>query len=56
MANRIQTRIKLRNDTLTNWTNSTIKIFKGEAALGYDSTSNKYEIRIGTSDDGSTWS
>lgn len=58
-TNTIKTRIKLRVDTAANWaTNGTgsnaIKIYKGEAALSLGE-GNKYEIRIGTSDSGSTW-
>ena len=60
MSNTIKTRIKLRTDTLTNWNdpeNATkVKIYKGEAALGLDTSSNKYIIKIGTSDSGSYWS
>lgn len=60
MANTIKTRIKLRTDTLTNWNSAAnatkVKIYKGEAALGLDSTNNKYIIKIGVSDNGNYWS
>lgn len=71
MANTINTRILLRNDTLTNWESSDLLIYKGEAALAvigsadvaeggaYEGKSDyvgKYELRIGTSASGSTWS
>ena len=56
-TNTINTRIKLRTATLTEWTNNpqSVKIYKGEAALGLDTTNNKYIIKIGTSDSGSWW-
>jgi len=56
-TNTINTRIKLRTATLTEWENNpqSVKIYKGEAALGLDTTNNKYIIKIGTSDNGSYW-
>lgn len=49
----LNTRIKLRNDSISNWTGSTSLIYKGEVALGYDNS--KYVIKIGTTDTGTTW-
>jgi hypothetical protein len=51
---KIKTIIKLRSDSLSNWQLSNVKLVKGEAALALR-TDNKYEIRIGTTDEGKTW-
>lgn len=55
MAN-ITTRISLRNDLLSAWQSSTVKLNKGEVALARLSgeLSDKYEMRIGVGD--KTWS
>jgi hypothetical protein len=49
----LNTRIKLRNDLISNWIGSTTLIQKGEVALGYDDS--KYVIKIGTTDTGTVW-
>lgn len=56
MANKtINTRLILRNDSLANWTNSTVKLLKGEVALAKISDeNNNYEVRVGVGD--KTWS
>ena len=51
----LNTRIALKADTLSNWANSTVQLYNGEVALGYDSDKKRYEIRIGTAE-GKTWS
>lgn len=51
----MNTRIALKADTLSNWSASTVRLYNGEVALGYDSTTGKYEVRIGTTE-GKTWS
>ena len=51
----VKTRIALKTDTLSNWSTSTLQLYNGEIALGYDSTTGKYEVRIGTAE-GKTWS
>ena len=51
----VKTRISLKTDTLSNWSTSTLQLYNGEVALGYDSTTGKYEVRIGTAG-GKTWS
>ena len=54
MANTINTRIILRNDTLSAWNISQKKLLKGEMALALHTEEgaykNKYEIRIGEGD------
>ena len=54
MANTINTRIILRNDTLSAWNQSQKKLLKGEMALALHTEDgkykNKYEIRIGEGD------
>lgn len=52
MAQSINTRLILRNDTLANWQASTKVLLKGEVALAL--SGDKYEIRIGDGD--KTWS
>ena len=42
----VNTRLVLRNDTVTNWQNSAKILLKGEVALALLSD-NKYDIRIG---------
>ena len=51
----LNTRIALKADTLSNWSASAVKLYNGEVALGYDSKTGKYEVRIGTAE-GKTWS
>ena len=51
----LNTRIALKADTLSNWSKSNVQLYNGEVALGYDSTTGKYEVRIGTTG-GKTWS
>ena len=51
----MKTRIALKTDTLSNWSASTVQLYNGEVALGYDSATGKYEVRIGTAE-GKTWS
>ena len=51
----LNTRIALKADALSNWLTSTVQLYNGEVALGYDSTTGKYEVRIGTAG-GKTWS
>lgn len=51
----VKTRISLKTDTLSKWATSTLQLYNGEVALGYDSTTGKYEVRIGTAE-GKTWS
>ena len=47
MANKIKTRILLRNDTLANWqANNSVALGKGEIAIA-DLGSNKFEVRVG---------
>lgn len=55
MAN-ITTRISLRNDILSNWNSSNVKLNKGEVAFAQLSgdLSDKYEMRIGVGN--KTWS
>jgi len=55
MAN-ITTRISLRNDLLSAWQSSTVKLNKGEVVLARLSgeLSDKYEMRVGVGD--KTWS
>ena len=54
MAN-ITTRISLRNDVLSAWQNSSVKLNQGEVALARLSgeLSDRYEMRIGVGD--KTW-
>ena len=51
----MNTRIALKADTMSNWSASTVRLYNGEVALGYDSDKKRYEIRIGTAE-GKTWS
>ena len=51
----MNTRIALKADALSNWLTSTVQLYNGEVALGYDSETKRYEIRIGTAE-GKTWS
>ena len=51
----LNTRIALKADTMSNWSASTVQLYNGEVALGYDSATGKYEVRIGTAE-GKTWS
>ena len=51
----LNTRIALKADALSNWLTSTVQLYNGEVALGYDSATGKYEVRIGTAE-GKTWS
>ena len=51
----MNTRIALKADTMSNWSASTVQLYNGEVALGYDSATGKYEVRIGTAE-GKTWS
>lgn len=51
----LNTRIALKADALSNWSKSNVQLYNGEVALGYDSTTGKYEVRIGTAE-GKTWS
>ena len=51
----LNTRIALKADTLSNWSKSNVQLYNGEVALGYDSATGKYEVRIGTAE-GKTWS
>ena len=51
----LNTRIALKADALSNWLTSTVQLYNGEVALGYDSATGKYEVRIGTTE-GKTWS
>ena len=51
----LNTRIALKADALSNWLTSTVQLYNGEVALGYDSATGKYEVRIGTAG-GKTWS
>ena len=51
----LNTRIALKADALSNWLTSTVRLYNGEVALGYDSATGKYEVRIGTAE-GKTWS
>ena len=51
----LNTRIALKADTLSNWLTSTVQLYNGEVALGYDPATGKYEVRIGTAE-GKTWS
>lgn len=55
MAKNITTRISLRNDVLSAWQNSSIKLNQGEVALARLSgeLSDRYEMRIGVGD--KTW-
>ena len=55
MLKTVKTRIALKTDKLSNWATSTLQLYNGEIALGYDSTTGKYEVRIGTAE-GKTWS
>ena len=48
----VNTRLVLRNDELSNWSNSTKQLLKGEVALAWLS-GDLYEIRVGTGD--KTW-
>ena len=50
----LNTRIALKTDALSNWLTSTVQLYNGEVALGYDSATGKYEVRIGTTG-GKTW-
>ena len=51
----LNTRIAIKADTMSNWSASTVQLYNGEVALGYDSATGKYEVRIGTAE-GKTWS
>ena len=53
---KISTRLVLRNDDLSAWNKSSVKLLQGEAALARLSgdLSGFYEVRIGTGD--KTWS
>ena len=54
MANNVlNTRIALRNDYLSAWAGSSLKLNAGEVALGLREDGS-YEMRIGTGD--KTWS
>lgn len=53
MATPINTRILLRNDTLANWTSSTLILGKGEVAIATLDGGKLAEVRVGTGS--STW-
>ena len=52
-TNQISTRILIRNDELSNWESSSVKLLAGEIALARRDDGS-YEMRVGKGD--KTWS